>query len=77
MKRLAWFALCAVLCMAAMITTPSPAAAHCHENCCSDMQQQAESHCASMGTSVRYFYCVEGWEGSCCASTYDCYPPPI
>jgi hypothetical protein len=75
MKRLAWLALCLVLCLTAVITTPSPAAAHCHEGCCADMQQQVEAYCAAMGTSVRYFFCEEAYMGSCCTSWYDCYPP--
>lgn len=71
MKRLALSVLC--LCLVFMAAAPRPAAAHCHENCCSDMQQSAESACSY--SYVRSFYCVEGYGGSCCAAWWDCAPP--
>ncbi len=77
MKRLAFLGLCLTLCLAAMLTTPLPAAADCHENCCSDAQQDVERYCAALGSYVTYFYCYEGYMGSCCAVWYDCAPPPV
>ena len=74
MKKLTYCVLCLALCLAAL-AVPTPAAADCHEGCCADMQQRAEAHCASLGTWVTYFYCEEGYMGSCCAGTWDCYPP--
>ncbi|HEV8583141.1 MAG TPA: hypothetical protein VGX68_29085 [Thermoanaerobaculia bacterium] len=75
MRKLTYCVLCLALCLAAIAGSPTPAAADCHEGCCADAQQQVESYCASLGTSVRYFYCEEGYAGSCCAAWYDCYPP--
>ena len=76
MKRLAFFALCLALCVAALTTSPTPAAASCHEGCCDFAYQRAESHCASIGSYVTYFNCIEGYMGSCCTIWYNCAPPP-
>lgn len=73
MKRLALAVLC--LCLVFMAAAPRPAAAHCHENCCSDAQQMAQSDC--WYSYVTYFWCSEGYMGSCCAAGWSCAPPPI
>lgn len=73
MKKLTFAVLCVVLCLAALATDPRPAAADCHEGCCEDMQRQVEYFCSY--SYVRYFYCVEGYGGSCCAGSYECAPP--
>jgi hypothetical protein len=72
MKRFKVVALGAALTLACWASAPRPAAA---DECCDSMQQEVEDICARMGSSVRYFYCVPGWEGSLCGASYDCYPP--
>lgn len=77
MKKLSYCLLCLALCVAALAASPRTVSADdCQEGCCADMQQQVENECARLGSYVRYFYCVEGWAGSCCAASYDCAPPP-
>ena len=75
MKRLAGSVLCLVLCLLALTASPPAAEASCHEGCCDQARQDVEGYCSY--SSVRYFYCVEGYMGSCCAVWYDCAPPPI
>lgn len=72
MKRFKLVALAVAMSLAGWASTPRPALA---DDCCDSMQHDVETICARLGTSVRYFYCVPGWEGSLCAASYDCYPP--
>ena len=73
MKRLTFVVLCLALCLTVLAADPRPAAAHCHENCCAEAQQDVERYCSY--SYVRSFYCVEGYAGSCCAVWYECAPP--
>ncbi len=75
MKRFKLVALGLVLALAVFASAPRQAAAGECEECCADMQQQAENDCARLGTWVRYFYCQPGWGGSICGASWDCYPP--
>lgn len=74
MKRLAFFALCLALCVAALASSPTPAAASCEEGRCERAQERIVSYCSY--SHVTYFECVEGYMGSCCAFWWDCAPPP-
>jgi hypothetical protein len=74
-KRLTFCVLCLAFCLAVLATSPPPVAADCQEGCCAQAAQDVEGYCARLGSSVRYFDCVEGWGGSCCAFSWDCYPP--
>ena len=73
MKRFKVVALGLVLSLVGLALTPRHAAA---DDCCASAQQEVEDACARLGSSVRYFYCEPGYEGSLCAYWWDCYPPP-
>ena len=73
MKRFKVVVLSLVLALVGLASTPRHAAA---DDCCDSALQDAENACAQLGTSLRYFYCVPGYEGSLCGWSYDCYPPP-
>ena len=75
MKRFKLVALGLALSLASFASAPRQAAAGEGEDCCVDMQQQAENDCARLGTWVRFFYCEPGWAGSICGASWDCYPP--
>ena len=74
MKRFKVVALGLALTLAVFASAPRPATAD--DCCCASAQQEVEDTCARLGSSVRYFYCEPGYEGSLCGWSYDCYPPP-
>jgi hypothetical protein len=73
MKKLKVLILVLALALAGLATSRSAAA---DDDCCVSAQQEIETFCSRLGTSVRVFQCIPDYQGSLCTYWWDCYPPP-